>query len=274
MGRFFQAISRWFNHFFLRRSEEIRQAADEQFTGSTKGIQAAFEIEREKLASEFNDMQEAVAGVLNVMEEKKAQLEKLTEEEEKLKVQVQGALAAAEKAEPESDDYVKAKSAFQRYSRRLTEIDDLEARLTASVADLDKGIETHMLRLTEMQARLEELPQKEAEAIAEFVSAQKIVELNNRMMNAQDSLNDSPVGAVMEKVRNLSAQARISEKLAGSDVKLQDRDYEMLGQQSETEGAFEVMLAARKAKKADAEAIEEEEEAVVAEEAERQRPEL
>jgi len=274
VGRFFQSVSRWFNHFFLRRSEEIRQAADEQFTGSTKGIKAAFEIERDKLAGEFHDMQEAVAGVLNVMEEKKTQLEDLAEEEEKLKVQIQGSLAAAEKADPESDDFVKAKSAFQRYSRRMTEIDDLEARLSESVVDLEKGIETHMLRLTEMQGRLEELPQKEAEAIAEFVSAQKIVELNNRMMNAQDSLQDSPVAAVMEKVRTLSSQARISEKLAGSDVKLQDRDYEMLGQQSESESAFEVMLAARKAKTADEEAIQEEEEAVVAEEADRQRPEL
>ncbi len=274
MGRFFQSISRWFNHFFLRRSEEIRQAADEQFTGSTKGIKAAFEIERDKLASEFHDMQEAVAGVLNVMEEKKTQLEDLTEEEAKLKVQIQGALAAAEKADPESDDYVKAKSAFQRYSRRMAEIDELEARLSESVSDLETGIETHMLRLTEMQARLEELPQKEAEAIAEFVSAQKIVELNNRMMNAQDSLQDSPVAAVMEKVKTLSSQARISEKLAGSDVKLQDRDYEMLGQQTESDGAFEVMLAARKAKTTDEEAIKEEEEAIVAEEADRQRPEL
>ena len=89
----------------------------------------------------------------------------------------------------------------------------------------------HMTRLTALQAELEKLPQEEAETIAEYVSAKQIIELNNRLMNAYDSLQEGPSSVVRAEVRKMSAQARITEQLAGTDVKLQDQQYAQLGRE-------------------------------------------
>src|SRR5438128_8537786 len=104
MDRFFAAIGRFFRFSFLRRSEDIRRAADEQFTGSVTGIRAAFAIERDSVASDFRELQAAVSGVLNVVEDRKAELAKLNDEEKQLSSRLEGALVAAEKAQADGDE--------------------------------------------------------------------------------------------------------------------------------------------------------------------------
>ena len=251
MGRFFAAIRRWFNFFFLRRSEDVRRSADEQFTGSVDGIRAAYAIDRDRLAKDFRGLQEAVAQVLTVVEDKKIRLERLETEEKDLQTQLNGAIRAAEQAEAtgDTDAYQKAQAAYARYKARLTEIDATQERLTADVAQLETSIQTHMNRLTEFQARLEALPAEEAETVAEFVSAKQIIELNNRLMNASDSLKEGPTATVREQVRQMSSQARITEKLAGTDVRLQDQEYAQLGRELEGSDSLEAVLRARKAQR-------------------------
>jgi chromosome segregation ATPase len=255
MGRFFASIRRWFDFFFLRRSEDVRRSADGQFTGSVEGIRAAYAIDRDRLAKDFRGLQEAVAQVLQVSEDKKIRLERLDAEEKELQNQLNGAIRAAEQAQATGDtaSYEKAQAAYTRYKARLTEIDATQEQLTAEVAGLEKSIQTHMGRLTEFQARLEALPQEEAETVADFVSAKQIIELNNRLMNASDSLKEGPTATVREQVRQMSSQARITEKLAGTDVKLQDQEYATLGKQLEGEDSLEAVLKARKAQRAAAE---------------------
>ena len=252
MGRFFAAIRRWFNFYFLRRSEDVRRSADEQFTGSVEGIRAAYAIDRDKLASDFRGLQEAVGQVLTVVEDKKIRLERLDAEEKTLQTQLNGAIRAAEKAQAESntEEFAKAQAAYSRYKARLTEIDGEQERLSGEVASLETSIQSHMSRLTEFQARLEALPAEEAATVADFVSAKQIIELNNRLMNASDSLKEGPTATVREQVRQMSAQARITEKLAGTDVTLQDRQYAELGRDMEGADSLEAVLAARKAQRA------------------------
>lgn len=255
MGRFFAAIRRWFNFYFLRRSEDVRRSADEQFTGSVEGIRAAYAIDRDKLASDFRGLQEAVGQVLTVVEDKKIRLERLDAEEKTLQTQLNGAIRAAEKAQAESntEEFAKAQAAYARYKARLTEIDGEQERLSGEVASLETSIQSHMSRLTEFQARLEALPAEEAATVADYVSAKQIIELNNRLMNASDSLKEGPTATVREQVRQMSAQARITEKLAGTDVHLQDRQYADLGRELEGEDSLEAVLRARKAQREAAE---------------------
>lgn len=260
MDRFFGAIGRFLRFIFLRRSEDIRRAADEQFAGSVEGIRAAFAIERDQIASDFRNLQDAVSGVLNVVEERKHRLEELDTEEKDLAARLEGALTAAEQARGKNDDmaFTQAKAAYERYKVRLTEIDAEQERLTTQVTDLDQSMKRHMLHLTEIKAKLEGLTQQEAEAVAEFVSSREIIDLNNRLMNAEDSLRESPVATVMERVQRMSSQARVTEKLVGTDARLQDQEYQRLGQAAQTGDDFDAVLAAREAARSQpAKAVEE-----------------
>ena len=248
MGRFFAAIQRFFSFFFLRRSEDVRRAADDQFTGSVEGIRAAYAVDRDRLAKDFQGLQQAVAQVLTVVEDKKIRLERLDTEEKDLQTQLNGAIRAAEQAQAsgETAAYEQAKAAYSRYKARLAEVDTTQERLTADVSQLETSIQSHMGRLTELQARLEALPAEEAETVAEYVSAKQIIALNNQLMNASDSLKEGPTATVREQVRQMGAQARITEKLAGTDVRLQDQEYAQLGKELEGEDSLEAVLRARK----------------------------
>ncbi len=251
MGRFFAAIRRWFDYFFLRRSEDVRNAADRQFTGSVEGIQAAYAVDRDRLSKDFRSLQEAVAQVLTIAEDKKIQLERLGTEEGQLQLQLNGAINAAEKAQADgdADGFAQAKAAYVRYQARMTQIDADQERLTTEVGNLEASMKTHMSRLTAFQAELDRLPREEAETIAEYVSAKQVIELNNRLMNAYDSLQEGPSSVVRAEVRKMSAQARITEQLAGTDVKLQDQQYAQLGRELAGEDSLEAVLAARRAER-------------------------
>jgi chromosome segregation ATPase len=251
MGRLFAAIRRFFNFFFLRRSEDVRRAADGQFTGSVEGIRAAYAVDRDRVAKDFRGMQEAVAQVLTVVEDKKIRLNRLNDEEKELQTQINGAIRAAEKAQESgvTTDYAQAQAAYARYSARLSEVDASQTRLDGEITGLESSIATHMSRLTELQHELEKLPQEEAETIADFVSARQIIELNNRLMNAADSLKEGPTATVREHVRQMAGQAKITERLAGTDVKLQDRQYADLGREMAGAESLEAVLKARKAQR-------------------------
>lgn len=245
------AIWRYFTFYRWRKAQKILRAADNQFTGSVSGIEDAYDIARDKMVAEFNSLRDAVAQVENILEDRRIRLENLNKKEEMLLRQREGSLALAEKAKGTNDvaELDKHKAAFERYQKDIEETEARQTELEKSIQENSEHLRRHMLRLTEMQAEVEKLPEEKAEQIAAFISNNAIIELNDRMLNIQSSLDKGPIDAVRKVNRELSAKARITEKLAGTDVRLQDKEYESAGRRSVSETTFDQMLAARKAEK-------------------------
>jgi hypothetical protein len=85
--------------------------------------------------------------------------------------------------------------------------------------------------------------------MADFVSNQKIIDLNRRLQGLQASIDRGPLDAVMQANRELAAKARVSERLAGTDVRAQDAEYAEAGRSSTIDDDFSALLAARKAER-------------------------
>ena len=141
-------------------------------------------------------------------------------------------------------------TAFERFQVRVDEIEQTQERLQTEITETSATMDRYMLQLQEFQAEIEKMPQQKAEAIADFVSAKQIIELNDRLQGIETSIDRGPLSAVMESNRKLSAKARISEKLAGADVKVQDKEYARAGRVSTARSKMDEMLAARSAEKA------------------------
>jgi hypothetical protein len=62
-------------------------------------------------------------------------------------------------------------------------------------------------------------------------------------------MDRGPIDAVRKHNRDLSAKARIANKLAGADVTVQDNQYEKAGQKSAASDRMAQMLAARQAER-------------------------
>lgn len=245
------ALWRFFTFYKLRKWLGLVRAANKQFTESVSGISDAFDIHQQELIRQFNGLRDAVSQVEAVLEQKKQRLNDLNNEEVGVMKQRDGAIAAAERAKAASDDveYQKHAAAFTRFQTRIDDIESSQTRLESEITELSKSMEKHLLNLTEMQATVQKLPSEKAEAIAEFVSAKQIIALNDRLNNLQSSIDSGPIDVVRQANRELSAKARISEKLSGTDVKLQDQQYEKEGQKAKAVASLEKILAARSAEK-------------------------
>jgi hypothetical protein len=246
-----RAIFRYFRFWNWKKARGIIKAADEQFTGSVDGISAAFDIQKDKMVAQFTGLRDAIAEVEAVLEDKRSRFEELNNEEEDLLKKREGALAMAEKAKEENDTaaYEQHAHAFERFQVRIDEIEQVQSRLESEIQDTSKTMDKYLLQLQDFQSEIEKMPQQKAEAIADFVSAKQIIELNDRLQGLETSLDRGPISAVLEANKRLTAKARISEKLAKADIKVQDKEYERAGRESTARSKMEELLNARKLEK-------------------------
>lgn len=246
-----KAIWRFFTFYNLRKGRRILDAAHRQFTGSAEGIADAYDIQQDRMIRQFNELRDAISQVEGVLEDKKDRLNNLNEEEQEVIIRRDGATAKAEEAQHAGNqlEYEKHAAAFQRFDSRITEIEETQGRLEKEIADSEVTMKRYMMQLTEMQAEVQKMPQDKAEAIADFVSNTKIIELNDRLLGLQSSFDRGPLDAVRKANKDLSAKARITEKLAGTDVRVQDREYATAGRTSAGGDKLSKILAARKAER-------------------------
>jgi len=247
----FAALWRFVTFYKVRKALGLARAADRQFTGSPQGIGDAFEIQRNKLVKEYNGLRDAVAEVEGVIETDKNRLDMLNKEEEDLITKREGALAKFEAAQTANNtaDMAAHKAAFDRFDKRIHEIEAEQATLDARIKETGKTMEGYLRQLTTMQSEIQQMPAEKARAIADFVSATKIVELNDRLNGIKTSLERGPIDAVLEQNRQLTAKARITQKLAGTDVAAQDDAYKTAGQSVTSGDRMQQMLAERAAKR-------------------------
>ncbi len=132
---------------------------------------------------------------------------------------------------------------------RIDEIELTQQRLEQEVQESSLTMDKHLLRLQEFQAEIEHMPQQKAEAMADFISAKQIIELNDRLQGLETSMDKGPISAVMDANKKLTAKARISEKLSKADVRLQDKEYEQAGRTSTARSKMDEMLSARRLEK-------------------------
>jgi chromosome segregation ATPase len=244
----FRALWRLVTFYGLRKRLGLVRAADRMFTGSTSGIADAFDLHRDELVRRYNDLFEAFGQLEAVIEEKRIDLERLVGEYKDLVVKRDGALTMYERATNEQDKQ-KHKAAFDRFQGRLKAIEARRGELTTDLQGQEERMQNFERQVTVLQSEIQNLPTQKAQALADFVSNQKIIDLNKRLHGLQESIDRGPIDAVVQANRELAAQARVSERLAGTDVRAQDAEYASAGRTSSIDDEFTAMLAARKAER-------------------------
>jgi chromosome segregation ATPase len=247
----FQAFWRLITFYGLRKQLGLVRAADRMFTGSTEGIADAFDLHRDQLIRRYEGLFDAFGQLETVLEEKRLESEALTKELKELVVKRDGALTMYERAQQAGDaeEMQKHKAAFERFQGRLKQIEVRQGELTDDVKVQEERMSGFESQVTSLQAEIQNLPAQKAQAMADFVSNQKIIDLNRRLQGLQASIDRGPLDAVMQANRELAAKARVSERLAGTDVRAQDAEYAEAGRSSTIDDDFSALLAARKAER-------------------------
>jgi hypothetical protein len=246
-----RGLWRFFSFWKLRKALGLVRAADRQFTGSVEGIRDAFDIHAERMKSQYRELRDAVAQMDSVLEETRMSLEDLNKKEQELLNKREGALTRFEAAQAAGNEQEMAthKAAFDRFDADIQRIEGQQKEKEALIASHQGRMGDFERQLTRLQAEVQKLPADKSAAIADFVSAKKIVELNDRLTGMQSSIDRGPIEAVLANNRELTAKARVSTRLAGTDVSKQDEEYASAGQKTQSSDRMAAMLAARRAEK-------------------------
>lgn len=215
---FFSSIASFFKSARQRKEHDIGEVTAAHFSGSVEGIDSAFEMHREGLLRRFGELRAAVAGMEAVLEEKRLRLDGLNRDEDTLLRQRDGAVTLAQQARLDGDDtaYERHAEAFERFELQIEEIEGLQAGVEGEIREASATLESSLQRVQDMRRELDDLSRRRTEAIADFVSNQQLLELDQTLHGVESSLEDGPLASVLQANRELSARARLAVELSGS----------------------------------------------------------
>ncbi len=242
MGFFASLIIR-IKGFFLK-------AGDDLVSGSPEAIQATYRTIEDKEIQRYNQMLDAVSSLARQREDALRQMERLQGRIEELNDETEGALALAD-SEPDNKEQHR-----EAYNRAFAQKEQLQARLDQTDAKADQlteKVEDYKLELSNFQSRIEELKQEGDESVADLISSQSIIQIEQRLQGLSTDSTDQALTAVRRKVADTKAKAQITAELGGVDVARQRQRYRAAAKQSAGGTAFDEMLKQRQQGKAEAE---------------------
>lgn len=254
MGYLFAMIRKLFSNIFLRKGVEVKDAADKVFTKDVHGYAAGFDLYRDQLVGRYQGLFDAVSEVETVVEQKRLRLKKVAEEKQESQEALEGALSLYEQAEKAGDTTTMESAAKdgEKFQAEVTEFEAKEDEVEADIKEQEGKLKDLERELTELQEEIEGLPEEKAEAIADFISSQRVKEAFERIHGLQTSIDTGPIEAIRRDREERKAQARVAHRLGGTDAKSQREKYVSAGKGAIAQGNFKQMLEARKAKQGQA----------------------
>lgn len=247
----FAALWRLISFYKLRQALGLVRAADAQFTGSADGIADAYDLQHEKLVSEYKQFMSALAEVESAVEQKRERLKIIKQKKKESEKALEGALAVYERAQGAGDQKTMAEAerdgeSFRQEVNRLTE---QETEMEGEVADQEQKLGELEGRLTTMQREIANLTTEKADAIADFVSNKNLLEAHERLMGLKGRMDSGPIDAVRKANRDLAAKARVAGRLSGADADHVKDKYVHAGEDAIAGSDFKKLVEARKAQK-------------------------
>jgi phage shock protein A len=235
--------------FFAKLWSRIRgffiSAGDDLVSSSPQAISATYAAAIDDAKRRYKDMERAVALLARERDRVESTLKSLNQQEAELQNKLEGALAAAE-ADPAN---LAHKEAGTRYLTKMQEIDQKQAALTGELETQKIKVEEYKGRLRSFADEIERLKREQGEMVAEFVSNQQIVQLEDRLRGLAESAVDESIVAIRDKVATLKAHAKLAAEMRGATLTNQDQTYERIGTEKMAAARFDELLKSRSARK-------------------------
>jgi len=247
IGRFFKAVG----YLFTGRMDKYRETVMK----NPQAMRAAYNDVVAEKKGRIHQYKEAVAGMIAQREKKKARLQQLTADIERLERLKAGARAKAQKrvnelkaqgadrAAVKSDEaYVKCSTAFSDFSSTLAEKESRVGELEADVKGYDQRIQEHKLQIQSLLRDLGKLKEEREDAVADVISAQEEQEVADMLTG----LSQDGTAAELDSLRDIraraKAEAQISKELAGTDTRAQEEEFLEFARQSSAADEFDALI--------------------------------
>ena len=236
MGSLIRLIKSFF-YYFTGRVDNVRKGIESDPTA----MRAQFDsIIKEKAASAKTFM-EAVAGLMNSEETKRAKHKDLVKQINELAKMKQSALSKAQERanklkmdgktpeEIKADaTYIKHTAAYKDFSSTMEEKEKYARDLEAEVDGLSKQVSTYKTQLAGVQREIDNLRAESNEAIADIAAAKEQEKIANALSSITNFTKDSSgeaLSSLREARQKAKNQAKIVTELAETTVTSQHSEY-------------------------------------------------
>lgn len=210
------------------------RATDKLLVSSPEAIKNQFRKTREDWTKDYNDMKSSVAQLIQINEDKLAEIKKLQNLDEELDLKMQGAINLYKKTQQESLKEEYGKLAYTK-EETLSKIESIKAE----VLEQDKVIATFKNRLSTLQQDIENLKKEEAETIADIVSSKKVNELNSKLQGLSKNYQTKNLDTIRDARKQLKSEAKLGSELSGLEKTEMDQKLIASGKVSKHFDAFD-----------------------------------
>jgi chromosome segregation ATPase len=261
LGGLFKFLAFW----NWRKGAQISDAAERQFTDSSQGIGAGYDMAIDDQIARWQNMNTAAARIEASRSTDQLRLKELNEQEEQqmelreagldyilgLQVKLEAAQAAGNtmevsKLSGEIETYMQHVAG---YDSKISEIEKEQAEVEARLAQIDDEIKDLDREVIAMERAVQDLKREKGRAMADFEKNSAVIEARKSIEGLRTSADRGPIDAIRAKNRELTAMAQGMNRRAGVSAGAVDNNLRELAAKSKAGDRVAQMLAARKAER-------------------------
>ncbi|MBI4434898.1 hypothetical protein HY635_03750 [Candidatus Uhrbacteria bacterium] len=226
MGRFFRALFYYISGQFIWGAKSLEK--------DPHVIEARYDSVLGKLHRRLVAAKDAVGGIVAQRERRKGDLEKLIGQETELQETLEGAEALAAERMKElrkagkPDEEILADADYKSYSAAYADAESSLAavradidRVKEDIAQLSRQADDYLIQLRQMQREIQEVERKKHVTIADVSMSTQVQELQDALSGIQSSGVAKELASLDELRLKARADAEVSRKVSGADVKLE-----------------------------------------------------
>jgi phage shock protein A len=230
------AIGRFFQRLFGIGEGALNNASDKMVTANEATIRGQFRKVRDQWIQDHSTVRTAVANLMAINEEKKNETIDCTKKLSEIEVKKLGAVRKFK----ETND-MKYQDLFKEFTVTAQRLTEKVQQNNEFVATNTENIEKYKRQLVVLQTKIEELKQKEDQAVADITSSRQVVKLNEMLSGLSTDVNMQGIQAIEEARKKSLANAKLSTELSG--VSKREIDEELLAAGSNVDEEFAQLLA-------------------------------
>jgi phage shock protein A len=231
---FISSMARLVSTLFGQAEGSTERATDKLLVSSPETIRNQFRKTREDWTKDYDEMRSSIAQLIQIRDDKLAEIKKLHGLVEELDLKMNGAINLYKQTANEALKEEYGKLAYTK-EEAISKI----GAITGEVTEQEQVIGTFKNRLMTLKTDIENLKKEEAETIADIVSSKKVNELNAKLQGLSKNYQTKNLEAVRDARKQLKSEAKLSSELSGLDKTDMDQKLMVSGKVSKHFDAFD-----------------------------------
>ncbi|HMK36334.1 MAG TPA: hypothetical protein VK463_14765 [Desulfomonilaceae bacterium] len=223
-------------------------SGNDAVSSSPEAIRSAYAAAIDDAKRRYKELERAVALLAGEREKTESVMRDLEKRRSDLETRLEGVLSAAE-SDPANAEY---REAGTRYIALIEEVEDKQTNLKDNLEFQKNKVEEYKLRLRSSTSEIEKLKREQAEMVAEFVSHQQLLRLEDRLKGVSQTAVDDSLVVIRDAVASMRAQVKTAAEIRGATLESQDIMYAHIGDEKQASARFDELLKARQTAKTEA----------------------